>query len=628
MKNVINHFRERKGQNGWLPLLAELLLAVYALADQSLTVLEADTECGIPVFRQLFILLGAVKGAELELVFIAAGLGAVFFLTREEKLHKNGWVRLLCAFFALTTVLGRSYFETGTWDYLFGGKLQFLLSLLVMAGYYFLYKNLLAMGAWLLRHWDGLVRTEPRGKLEAFLFGTHPFLMPFLAVVLLSVPYLISFFPGPVQADGFEQLWRYMGVIPMTNHHPIFSTKIMGKCLAIGREVFHSDNIGIFLYTFPSSIVQSLSFGYLFYMLHRLKAPMSLRWFTLFFLGVFPLFPIWGYTLVKDNAYYVCTLLLCLTFTDILTEAAQTRKGWRFAKRAFFFASAVGIGLMRNNGRYVVAISLVFMLLLYRKHWKLYLCAALGCFLSLFLVEGVYMQQNGIQNGSIREAMSIPLQQTARYERDHADEITEEEYQILSGLFEEFDSLGEVYDPELSDPVKALFCAYPTDEQLKSYIGVWFAQLCKHPDTYIQAFLHHTYGYFYPNREEAQDPPCVYRVLGRKQIKMEEFYMDVAFVPSLSGARILLEEYTNLTRRLPFIGLLYNAGTNTYVLLGCLAYLLVKKKRKEITLLIPSFSMLLVCLLSPVNGKVRYMLPIMVVLPLTVAWCRYVAKRD
>ena len=30
-----------------------------------------------------------------------------------------------------------------------------------------------------------------------------------------------------------------------------------------------------------------------------------------------------------------------------------------------------------------------------------------------------------------------------------------------------------------------------------------------------------------------------------------------------------------------------------------------------------------VCILSPVNGELRYMLPVMIMLPLNLTWCAY-----
>ena len=73
----------------------------------------------------------------------------------------------------------------------------------------------------------------------------------------------------------------------------------------------------------------------------------------------------------------------------------------------------------------------------------------------------------------------------------------------------------------------------------------------------------------------------------------------------------------------PRISLLYNAGFHGYLLLGYVVYLLGSKKGKRILLIVPTLLVFAVCILSPVNGELRYMLPVMIMLPLNLTWCAY-----
>ena len=113
------------------------------------------------------------------------------------------------------------------------------------------------------------------------------------------------------------------------------------------------------------------------------------------------------------------------------------------------------------------------------------------------------MPAHDIEEGRLAEGLSAPIQQTARYQRDHGAEVTEEERAILSELFDDYDQMGTAhYSPEISDAAKDQMISHPTKEQLKNYFKVWFAQFCKHPDTYFQAFFNQTYGYFYTDRKD------------------------------------------------------------------------------------------------------------------------------
>ena len=58
-------------------------------------------------------------------------------------------------------------------------------------------------------------------------------------------------------------------------------------------------------------------------------------------------------------------------------------------------------------------------------------------------------------------------------------------------------------------------------------------------------------------------------------------------------------------------------------MLGYDVYLLGSKKGKRILLIVPTLLVFAVCILSPVNGELRYMLPVMIMLPLNLTWCAY-----
>jgi len=622
-KERIVGFGRRAQGFKWL-WAVELIFAVYALSENSLTVLEWGYKVDVPLVKYLFAVLQSVDGWGVTTVFMAAGLGILFYTLRDETLQKNGWIRALCAFFAVMTVVGISYYETDSWHYIIHVKLQLCLAVTVMLGYYFTYKNCIALGQYVVRKADWLTRCEVRGRAERFLFENHPFAGPLLLISLFTLPFVVSFFPGTLMEDAFEQLWRFFVDDVMNGHHPIVSTNLMGYCMTAGRELFHSDSMGIFLYTFPQVICQVLVFSYSVWLISKLGTPLSVRWGALLYFTVFPFFQLWGYTLVKDTGYYICTLLFITALMDILRE--QGKGAWW--KAVLFIVGSLGMATLRNNGRYVIVLSLFFAFFMYRKKWKLYLTTLLISISVITFVEHIYMPMKGIEAGEVGEALSIPLQQTARYIKTHYAELTEEETEILESLFE-IDLADIEYLPEISDPVKGLFPAQPTAEQYKDYFRVWWQQLLKHPATYVQAFLHQTYGYFYIDRKDAQGSAlCVTKILGRERLDPEEFHFDIAFLPGMKNARALLKESTKLVSRMPVVGMLFSAGAHVYMLLGCLTYLLIKKRYREILLLIPSLCMVLICVASPVNAKLRYVLPIMVALPLNIAWCNYVGRES
>lgn len=569
----------------------------------------------------LSALNGGLNGLRGDLVFLAAGIGTVLWITREEKVSKNKWLHILCGFFAFTTVLGTSYYELADWDYVFGSLAQFLLALVVMAGYYNLYESLITLGAYVSKHWEGVQRRETKGKIENFIFEAYPFWSIFAIAMLCALPYMISFFPGPIQADAFEQVWKYMGIIENSNKHPVVSTAIMGRCLAFGRVVLGSDNLGIFTYTLIQSLLQAVGISYLICVMKKMKAPVWIRWFGLLFLTVFPLFPMWGFTMVKDAQYYISLLYFGVSFADILVSETEKGKWW---KQIVFLCASYGMILCRKEGRYLLIGALICLFFYHKKQWKLYLFTIVTGFSVLFAVEEIYMPAHNIPQGSIAEALSILTQQTARYQRDHSEDVTEWEHEVLSEFFDDYDQLGTAhYTPEISDASKFQILNEPTKEQLRDYLKVCFSQFLRHPDTCIQAIFNQTYGYFYMDRKDRLGTPIIETTVGREQLSMEEFYMEIGFPSQLKGMREFLKGMIHFVMQFPLISLLYNAGFHGYLLLGYVVYLLGTKKGKRILLIVPTLLVFAVCILSPVNGELRYMLPVMIMLPLNLTWCAY-----
>ena len=75
-----------------------------------------------------------------------------------------------------------------------------------------------------------------------------------------------------------------------------------------------------------------------------------------------------------------------------------------------------------------------------------------------------------------------------------------------------------------------------------------------------------------------------------------------------------------MLRNMPFIGLLFSCGLYNWILIGLTLIMIYFKKIREIILLIPLYTILFVCIASPVNSYVRYMLPIMLSLPFVLGF--------
>lgn len=593
-------------------VIVKTLIAVWCLSGGSLSLMLNGYATDVPVAKYFFTVLESLDGRGMEMLFALLGVGTMFYLVRDRQ--KNKPVSGLSAFFAVCTVFGISYEKTSSWDciFLFGNQLLF--AVFTMIGFYLLYKNCILFIGFLFDYKKDWLATDAGSRLGKLLFEEHPFAGPLVFLLVTGLPWLVAFFPGTLQWDAHGQLWMTLGAIEQTSYHPVFITNYMGGCITLGRMVFGSDSVGLLFYCLPQFVVQSLVFSYVMTVLKRLKAPVLFRWGALLFWGVFPYFQIWGYTMVKDTPYYVAFVLLMAVAVDVL--------GSDKAKRYHYVLMAVAASVMalsRNDGRYVLVIGLIALILCYRKYWRIWTVGLAACVVLLVVEEQIYMPTAGIGKGPAGEMLSVPLQQTARYLRDHYDEVTPEEAAVLQEGFElSLEEMAARYRPMISDSVKSVFVDNPDGDYMKRYFKVWFAQFKKHPDTYVQAFLNQIYGYFYPNCPNYGDYLTV-TYLGNADY-LKDDYLDLEFGIQNNWLREFLRHTIYTVEKMPGLSLLYGCGIYTYLLLGAAIGLLSRKKWRELAVLAPAFCVLLICMVSPVNGYLRYMMPVMAAVPVWGTW--------
>jgi hypothetical protein len=149
----------------------------------------------------------------------------------------------------------------------------------------------------------------------------------------------------------------------------------------------------------------------------------------------------------------------------------------------------------------------------------------------------------------------------------------------------------------------------------------------RHPWTYVEATLAGTYQYYYPYSTVAQPP---FKYLAWEHIDhrhaggmMEAYGLDsntfpVDYPRSLSRIRIFAIHKLQNTFAIPGITMLYNTGIYFWILLLCITQLLRKKNWRTLVTFIPLVLLVLISLVSPVNGNLRYILPMAAVM---FVWC-------
>ena len=456
------------------------------------------------------------------------------------------------------------------------------------------------------------------------IFNIYPFVSSFIIIFLVQMVYLVFFYPGTTMGDGIAQLLMYYKIngIALSNHHPILVTLIMGKIFDFGRH-FGDFNSGLFAYTFLQSVAQAFVFALAIKYMVKISIPTKLRIISLLFFTFCPLLNIYGITLVKDTPYY-------LVFTLFVISYIEYWQNQSISIRNILQLSIAGllVWACRNNGLYIVLFSYLFMTCKKAKYSKL--SAIIMIFLVLstnFYYHNYLLPSLNADEGSIREALSVPIQQIIRYAHINQDQMDLDDYTTLQSLFiEPLELVVDGYNPEWSDPTKNYFVLDLNKEKLLVFSKLYMKFISLDPLSFIDAAITQSYGYYFPNRL-SWGSPVYYYIEGEKFFHEEMKYINMSQNNSFKDVRKIIIDFNELLRNLPIIGYIYNPGTYTWILLYSLYCLMIKKQYYKMLPFIPLVLTVLINCLSPVNAYMRYQMPLVASLPLFMAYVYYAIKK-
>lgn len=549
------------------------------------------------------------------------------------------------ALFAAFMVLGRSFADTASWDLVFGNGLQLVKSLVAWNGYFILFSVAIALLYTRLsaaEFWRGKeARQFNPGLWGRYLraLSERPFRTAFFTLLIVYLPYMVLSYPGISMGDtptiitqGFnipESTSNMLNLIDenvrLNGHHPVVYTVLLHACLVVGNTVFGSYNVGLFLAAFVQALVQFAVMATLIAQLVRLG--LRTRWAAgvLAYFIIAPRTQNYTFLLTKDVLAFCALALFLLGVFRILAQEGPQRQNALMCT-----LSGIGLCLLRNEGRYVVLATVAIAMLLSPKRRRQLAASGALTLLAVLLFFHALMPALHITSGSKREMLSVPFQQTARYVRDHPDEITPEEKAAISAVLA-YDTLAERYQPELSDPVKATFRESATGADLTAYFKVWLQMGAKHPDVYLQATMNNYYNYFYPGKTTATlysynwSTHCM--ELTGQMVEEGGLMLTLHHPEGLETPRQTYETLRETAFGLPLFSLLKSSAIYVWALMLLVFYHVKNRGKEVLVLLAPLVLLVCVCLLGPVNGNYfRYLYGVSVTLPVVFFLSLYLEK--
>lgn len=562
---------------------------------------------------------------------------------REIDRKHSPTVFIPAALFSFFMVFGYSFEKNGNWSLIFGSGIGQLIkacikfSVFFIIFYYaicYLYSKFNAASFSDTR--NGTVISEKKEKHLSGIYGKYinclsrfPFRTAFLTLAIIYIPYVIISYPAVFMGDTLSQIvqtYPQLGIIRpaylrghllsdqiyLNNHHPIAHTLLIHTFLQIGAAVFHSFNVGIFLFALFQFffLLSGVSYG-IKILVQKTAMPDKYIPLIILYYIISPRIQSYMFLLTKDVTYAIILLYFLLFLYSIIKTPAR-----RYY--ILFALSGLGMILFRNEAKYILIISLPVLALLCRKLRKFFMGYWIAVIAFGIIFFHLLLPICNVNPSSVAEMLSVPFQQTARYIKEHETEVTGEEREAIDAVLN-YSVLAINYSPYLSDSVKVTYNEDCTKDDLLRYFKVWFQMFLKHPGTYIQATMHNYYYYFYPGLMRFYDFSYANSSYFMEVINknMEPLGTDFHYPSRFDRAR---ELYTTVRENYIFIPpfiLLMLPAVYAWVLILLLFYGIYRKSPQALSILLVPLVLLCICLLGPCNGFYgRYLYPILLVLPI------------
>lgn len=446
-----------------------------------------------------------------------------------------------------------------------------------------------------------------KGGCKWFTNNKRTFFLTWAIIFVAWIPYFLNYYPGIISMDSMSQIMQSLSLKNLSNHHPILHTVFIGICMNIGKSLGNY-NIGVAIYSLIQMLITSAIFSFTIYYMSKRNINIKIRIFTLLFYAFYPVNALYSITMWKDILFAGAMLIFTIMMTEIATNREHFLKSK--LKNVLIVISMILVILFRNNGLYVVILTIPFMFIFARKHYKKLITITVIVLAFYGLWKGTIFAIFDIDEGSVREALSIPLQQFARMSKN--ENLTDDErWRIYKYL--PVDNLGELYYPTISDQVKNNFDNEAFANDKIGFVKLWIKLCLKYPRSAVEAFLCNNYGYWYPETVNW----VVAREIYQSNLESEQA-LDLKTTPIIKIES--LEKYnTILDRRdLPLNSMIYSIGFIFWVVMAMLMYAIYKKEYKLILIYIPVIVLWGTCLASPVFGEFRYIYSMFTCLPILI----------
>lgn len=459
----------------------------------------------------------------------------------------------------------------------------------------------------------------PEGKKKHKIIPYLPFLCFFLCL-LCRLPYFLYSYPGILTPDSINQFEQVLGMQPFSNHHPWIHTLTISLFYHLGTFFTASANHAFAFYTIFQICFMAFAAAFLIWILTKYTHCLPLLWSVILFYALMPYHNVMAVCIWKDVLFSGSLLIFCASLLYLLKPVEEKTNLFVLF---LYFLSGILVCLYRSNGWYAFLLTLPFLLVAFREHYKRMLPLHLLILAVVFIVKGPVMEHYDVTQPDFVESISVPLQQVCRVLVEEKELSPKQETLINNVIDTTY--IKELYVGYFADNMKELVRAGHPEflaAHKGDYFKLWLELGLKYPKTYLDAYTEQTFGFY--------SPAAVYNVAETEGIIPNDTGLSAT---PLIGGRIIIklrEVLNKLYTIIPLYGALWSMGSLFWMTLLSLFLTLGRSPKatsftdilKEITLWIPNLAVIGTLLLAtPVATEFRYAYNLAYCLPLYMAVC-------
>lgn len=380
------------------------------------------------------------------------------------------------------------------------------------------------------------------------------------------LPGLIASYPGVYGYDCIYQIDYYRkGAI--STHHPLLHTWWLGFCVVTLGDWLGSPEAGMCVYSIMQMIVFSASFASILAYLRSRRAGVLMQLACLIAFMFMPTNAILSFSGTKDvvfAAMVIWTLIWMLRNVEN-AEALRTWGAW-----ARLVALGMGMMLLRKQGIYVFLFALFFGLLVMKGQRRRVLAAMLAAVALFGVYQGpvsTLLKAERVED--VQEMLSVPIMQLSAAHMNHNYDMPQDTKTAIESYIPQWDNY-DFTTRAIADPMKNTFNAQLYRQDPSAFWKLWARTGAAYPETYIDAFLRLTLGWWYPDAH-FRDPASYHPYYEYRNTYRENSEWLILDRTTPTCLRWLSDLYLNLSdyntdQKIPVISMFTSSGLAAWVM--------------------------------------------------------------